>query len=415
LKKPADWPRYMIVKPLGGGAVGYFWNPQKRDKVAGCTLDREALGPDYGTAIGRAALLNAHLDAWRQGRNVERLADAQPGYGTLGWLFDQYRRSNQFQKVSQRAKPGYERAMRAIEDMTKKTGGVAAQLPLSSITPRAVDRFYERLQQGPRKTDRTRQANYAIDIARRAWKVVQRKYPMVVPTSNPWIGVERVGEKKTKPAATRKEAYALAAVLKQIGEPHLGAAALICFEWHQRPENVLAGSITWNDYRHPDHPHEVHIRHRKTDVVVELPLEDEDGNPFYPELDAYLAELPRLGLPMVLTSGERGPAHPYSMVYAQRRVREARERAGLGAHVTLDSCRHGGLTEAADAGATDQGLRALSGHKTTAALRVYLKQTQVQRMVASRQRRKHVDQNKSGAIVRIGRQNKSQNGGSQNG
>jgi integrase len=253
-----------------------------------------------------------------------------------------------------------------------------------------------------------------MDIGRRAWKIVRRRHPTVVPSGNPWIGVERVGEKATKPAATRREAYALAAALKAIGEPHLGAAALISFEWHQRPESVLAGSITWHNYRHADNPYVVNIRHRKTGVVVPLPLEDEDGQPFYPELDAYLAELPRLGLPIVLTSGERGPARPYSMVYAQRRVREARERAGLGPHVTLDACRHGGLTEAADAGATDQGLRALSGHKTTPALLVYLKQTSVQRMLASRQRRAQVEQNRSGEKVRIGRQTESQNGGAKN-
>jgi L-alanine-DL-glutamate epimerase-like enolase superfamily enzyme len=122
---------------------------------------------------------------------------------------------------------------------------------------------------------------------------------------------------------------------------------------------VLAGNITWNDYRHADNPHVGNIRHRRTGVVVPLSLEDEDGEPFYPALDTYLAELPRLGLPIVLTSGERGPAHPYSMVYAQRRVREARERVGPDSHITLDACRHGGLTEAADAGATDQGMRAL--------------------------------------------------------
>jgi hypothetical protein len=405
----------MLVKQLSGSKVGYYWSPHKRDKAAGFTLDREALGTDYGIAVERAIVLNAHLDAWRQGRSAERTPDAQPGFGTLGWLLDKYRRSNQFLKrVGERARPGYERAMRAIEDMPTKSGGTAAQLPLKSITPRAVDRIYERLQQGPRKNDRTRQANYAIDIMRRAWKIVQRKYSTVVPPGNPWIGVERVGRKATKPAASREEAYALAMALTDIGEPHLGAAALICFEWHQRPENVLAGSITWHDYRHDDSPNVVNIRHRKTGVVVPLPLEDESGMSFYPELDAYLANLPRLGLPIVLTSGERGPAHPYSMVYAQRRVREARERAGLGKHVTLDACRHGGLTEAADAGATDQGLRALSGHKTTAALRVYLKQTAVQRMVASHQRREHVEKNRSGAKVRIGRQNKSQNGGAQN-
>jgi hypothetical protein len=215
----------MPPKQLSDGKVGYYWSPHKRDIEAGFTLDREALGTDYGIAVERANILNAHLDAWRQGRGVERVDDSQPGYATLGWLFDKYRRSRSRQfkkKVSERAKPGYERAMRAIEDMPTKRGSPAAQLPLSSNTPRAVDRFYERLQEGPRKTDRTRQANYAIDIARRAWKVVQRKYSTVVPAGNSWIGVERVGQKTTKPAATREEAYALAAALKAIGEPHLG-------------------------------------------------------------------------------------------------------------------------------------------------------------------------------------------------
>jgi hypothetical protein len=36
-----------------------------------------------------------------------------------------------------------------------------------------------------------------------------------------------------------------------LGCPEAAAAAVICFEWLQRPENVLAGCITWQDYR-PD-------------------------------------------------------------------------------------------------------------------------------------------------------------------
>jgi len=78
------------------------------------------------------------------------------------------------------------------------------------------------------------------------------------------------------------------------------------------------------------------------------PLED-GGGLLYPELEAYLADLPHLGLPIVLTSGDRGPARPYSMVYAQRRVREARTDAKLPSHVTLDAYRHGGMTELGDA------------------------------------------------------------------
>jgi hypothetical protein len=244
--------------------------------------------------------------------------------------------------------------MRSIEDVRTKDGRTVAALPLSSISTRAVDRIYERLQEGPRKKKaRYTQPNYAVEIARRACKVVHRLHPDVVPPLNPWIGVERIGKKADKPAASRAEAYALAGALKAIGAPHLGAAALICYEWHQRPEHVVGrGEMTWADWRPAHRPRHVHVRHPKTDALVWLPLEDEQG-PLFPEIEAYLEELPRLGVPVVLTTGERGPPRPYSMVYAQRLVRRAPEEAKLGADETRDACRHGGMTELGDSGVTE--------------------------------------------------------------
>lgn len=287
--KPAGWPKYMLPKRLKAGAVAYYWNPPKRDLDAGFSLTREPLGPDYARAVERAELLNEHLDAWRRGRSFGKVEEAQPGYGTVGWLFDKYRRSRSYrQKVSDRSRPGYERSMREIEDLSTIDGRTVAQLPLVSIRPRAVDKIYLRLQAGPRKKDRTRQANYAIDIARRAWSVVYRLYPDVVPAVNPWVGVERVGKKAVKPAATRAEAYALAYGLRDMGEPHLGAAALICIEWHQRPEHVvLQGRMRWSDWRPSDMPSHVKVEHPKTGGDVWMPLEDDEGD-LYPEIENYL-------------------------------------------------------------------------------------------------------------------------------
>ena len=139
------------------------------------------------------------------------------------------------------------------------------------------------------------------------------------------------------------------------------------------------------------------------------PLED-GGGQLYPELEAYLADLPRLGLPIVLTAGVRGPARPYSMAYAQRRVREAREAAKLGKHVTLDACRHGGMTELGDAELTEQGVMTLSGHKTAQAARLYVKRTQRRRLTAARKRRQWLEANEPGSKVGIGRQAGSRNG-----
>src|SRR5262245_48534990 len=63
----------------------------------------------------------------------------------------------------------------------------------------AVDKLYSMLRVG----GVVRQANYPIDVARRAWKVVARKYPaqFLIPNPlnprerislNPFVGVERV-------------------------------------------------------------------------------------------------------------------------------------------------------------------------------------------------------------------------------
>ena len=79
----------------------------------------------------------------------------------------------------------------------------------------------------------------------------------------------------------------------------------------------------------------------------------------------------------------------------------------LPAHLTLDACRHGGIT-VGDSGVTEQGGMAPTGHSTPQAFRLYVKRTDAQRMVAARQRRAW-EANETGAEVRIERQGESQN------
>jgi integrase len=339
-------------------------------------------------AYERAEMLNGLLDAWRSSKGV-RLPEADRRFGSVAWAFKEYMNTDAFRRdVSERSKPEYRRAMQRIEDVVTRHGGRVGHLPAISITPAAVDKIYVKLQEGPRGR-RIRQANMSLDIARIVWSVVRRTYPDQFGAENPWVGVRRIIETTTKPAATRAEAYALAYALRDIGEPHLGAAALICFEWHQRPEHVRAGDITWQDYRPAERTDAVLVRHPKTGVKGWVPLED-DGGLLFPDLEAFLAELPRLGVPIVLTQGRRGPPRPYSAEYAQRKVREARAKASLGEHVTLDACRHGGLTELGDAGVTEFEGMAASMHKTPGALRLYVKRSEAQRLNAARKRRAHV-------------------------
>jgi integrase len=389
MKRPLDWPRYMKARRLADGSVAYYWVPQERDVAVGFTLKAEPLGKSYGDAIERAQFLNAHLDGWREGRSIQGNLDHRPGFGTLAWLFERYLRSAAFERVSRRSRPEYMAALRRLEDLPTKLGRPAGELPVSAMSARAADKLYAAVRVGPRGP-RVRQANLSIDIARRAWDIVARLYPDEVPDLNPFRGVLRVHTRQIKPAASRAEAYALAAALKKIGEPHLGAAALICFEWLQRPENVLAGSITWVDYRGPTHPKHVRIFHHKTGAEFYQPLE-EAGRLLYPELESYLGSLSRPAAQVVVTNGRRGVPRAYTVYYARRRVRDARRLAGLAEHVTLDACRHGGMTELGDAELAEQGVMALSGHKTPEAARLYVKRTERQRLRAAVKRRTWVE------------------------
>jgi hypothetical protein len=119
---------------------------------------------------------------------------------------------------------------------------------------------------------------------------------------------------KTKPAASREQVYRFAWGAINAGHPEPAAAAVICFEFLQRPENVLAGYLAWPDYRGQQAPNVIKITHHKTGAVVWHPLEEStDAGPvkFYSDAEAVLARLPRRGIAMILKTGRDGVAEPY--------------------------------------------------------------------------------------------------------
>lgn len=88
--------------------------------------------------------------------------------------------------------------------------------------------------------------------------------------------------------------------------------------------------------------------------------------------------------------GKRTP-RLYSEPYAQHLVQSARAEAKLPSHITIEACRHGGMTELGDFELTEQEIMSLSGHLTPAAARLYVKRTERQRLRAAIKRRDGVD------------------------
>jgi hypothetical protein len=279
------------------------------------------------------------------------------------------------------------------DTLTKKGDRIGARM-IKAITTRATDKIYERIIDGPRG-ERLRQGEKAVSLSRKAWRVVHRLYPHEFDrnVANPWEGVTLKSRvKKKKSAVTRDEVYRFAWGCIEAGKPEVAAAAVICFEWLQRPENVLAGHIKWSDYRAEKWPNAIRIFHHKTGQLVWHPLEEvtEDGVvSFYEDAEAVLEKLPRRGVPMVLRQVREGVAKPYSFSGMEKIVQQKRKDLGLAPTFTLDACRHGGLTELEEAELTDGQGRALSAHRSQQSYEGYAKRTMRRALAATRKRHAH--------------------------
>jgi hypothetical protein len=420
-------PRFVIAKLLANAALGFYFNLPTLYRKLGCSIPNEPLGTDYeiacgadGTA-GRAAALNALFDEWNVKRKAGTVETRQlVRYGTVDWLFREYLKSEACrERVSARTRPDYERVMQLVCDVVTKKGDKIADRSIRSITPRAADKIYSIIINGPRGP-RLRQGEKVISVCRHAWRVVHRLYPELFDKAvpNPWQGVTKKRRTlKTKPAATREQVYTFAWGAIEAGCPEAAAAAVICFEWLQRPENVVGGYFTWPDYRPADFPHALRIVHHKTGAVVWHPLEEitPDGPVrFYPEAEEVLARLPRRGVPMILKGVKAGPSVPFSIMAMDKRVRKLRLALVLPSTFTLDACRHGGMTELETAELADGQGRALSGHRTQRAYQGYAKRTLERALPATRKRYAHRLANAEGTNIQNAPRPDIQNAGSDN-
>lgn len=396
-------PRFVRTKTLASGAVGFYWDLTGHYRGLGCSIPSEPLGTDYVTACGgdgnggRAAILNALFDEWRRGRAGEAI-EGLVRFGTVDWLFREYKQTKAYlEKVSERSRRDYERTMLLVTDLVTKKGDRVGDRKIKAISPVSADKIYERIIVGPRG-QRPRQGEKVVGLCARAWSVVHRLYPDVFNQDipNPWRGVTKNRRTKAvKPAATREQVYTFAKVAIEAGAPEAAAAAVICFEWLQRPENVLAGYIRWTDYRGRDAPTAIRIFHHKTGAVVLHPLQDGDGTLFYGDAEQVLSQVARRGIPMILheTRDKTEPGRPkpttlYSESGMAKLVRRLRAEAGLPTTFTLDACRHGGMTELEEAELTDGQGRALSAHKSRA-YEGYAKRTMERALAATRKRHAH--------------------------
>jgi hypothetical protein len=150
-------PRFVEVRRLADGSVAFYFCIPKYYRKLGCEIANEPLGTNYESACGedgkggRAATLNALFNDWNNRRKEEPIEQARIArYGTIDWLCRQYKTEKAYtEKVSLRSRPDYERIMQMICDTVGKSGRRIGERQIREVTPRAADKIYEKIINGP--------------------------------------------------------------------------------------------------------------------------------------------------------------------------------------------------------------------------------------------------------------------------
>jgi integrase len=391
-RKPHGWPSYLTGKKLSGSTVAYYWQPPTWARKRGCVVAAEALGTDYAEAKRRCDdILNPQFQAWLHSGEIDGTRGPLPN--TFAWLVAVYKTSPLYLRCSAGTRADYDSVLSMVVDHRLKDGRSFGILALKSITPGAADRLHARLTEGGRG-NRQRTAKLAMDVCRRAWQIAHRDKPTLVPLENPFARMGLSYRPKVTRAATEGELSSFVAKADELGWGSIGTAALIAFFWLQREEDIFS-RLAWSNYRPKDAHDSVRIFHHKNDVLVDVPLSDIDGSDLWPDLVPRLDRQPKLGT-LIVMRDQLDPKRKLHLPWAtsavnpvrhvQRVVARICKAAALPPEITFTSFRHGGHTDAADAGLTDAQIRALSGHKTAAMVTLYAKQTRDQRLAGARKR-----------------------------
>ena len=174
------------------------------------------------------------------------------------------------------------------------------------------------------------------------------------------------------------------------GEASIGTAAMIAFFWLQRQEDILT-RLTWDHYRPADAPTRSASSTIRPASWSTSRFYDEDGTALWPEimtrLDAAAAPWhPDRHARRAWTAGARSTC-PGTWTTSGTASPRSAPPPGIDPEVKFMGLRHGGNVEGAEADLTDAQLRALSGHRTTAALLRYAQATEKQRVAGARKRR----------------------------
>lgn len=327
--------RYLVAKPRKDG-VAYYWQPWKPLRDAGFLVRR--LSDNRAEAIRQAEELNAEVDAYYSGTAPVAIKP-----GSVKALVKLYRADERFKKLRPRTQDDYDYSIAIIEHW-------AGDFPARALTRKAIREWYRALRDKRGNAVSGRAAamlrvllNFALD---EGW----------IEGGNPADRMRLSTVGGNTRVWTMDEVTTLAAKARELGHHSIAAAVLLAAYTAQRPADILA--VAWSAYD----GRTLAFVQAKTGRAVPVPV--------IAPLRQALAETKRADALQIVVDEATG--RPYAMDRFQKRFAEVRQAAGLPAELKFYGLRHTAATALGAAGATDDEIRAITGHATRAVVARYV-------------------------------------------
>jgi integrase len=354
-------PRYFVEKPQKGGSVLHYWQPSKALTAAG--YKTVALSRNRAEAIRQAEALNRKVDQWRGGLPVL----AVNRHGTLPWLIEQYKQSQDYQKL--RNKISRNVHLRKLLKWSADRGDP----PMRVIKKLEVQELWNSVQHRPGA------ARDLISVGRILWNYAD-SLDLDLVTSNPF---RKIKVPNPKPRSDRWTPGQIAAVIttaltpgpwgQRAGEPRwhpnyraedyyaprpsIALAVLIAANTAQRQGDILA--MKRSQYNGKT----ITLTQSKTGTTLEIPVTRE----LKQALDEYLSDTSTGQRVVALHQHDRHilinetTGRPWDRSDFVIRFRGIARAAGIPDRLQFRDLRRTATVQLAEAGCTEQEIAAFGG------------------------------------------------------
>jgi len=345
--------KYLEERKTAKGKVYYAFNPSKGVKdalnVRYCTFTTKREAVVYCQQV--ALDFNLHR---RKGEGMVRIDDE-----SVAGLIKFYQSTKEWTKLAENSKIFYDLQFRTATALEQsKTTMSFGQEKARNINATRADKIYTQVQ----KEYSDHRASHVVKVLRKAFNVgLRHGKVMVNPFSNMRIPVLPTRKVLWEP----EQVFKVIETADKLGYPSIGTILLLAYDLCARPGDMR--QLTWINY------------HEGNFAYIQEKTKTQMGVAASPRLVERLRKYHQY-IPMDLdregciaiceTTG-----NPYSKDLLCKYFARIRKHSGIPTHLQLRDLRRTGATEMAEAGCTEDELRAVTGHQSREILATYVRPT----------------------------------------